>query len=266
VAHGFFFPGGRIEHPLMGEHWYRTDRMEGPFELLAPPSLQYVQLKGARVLAGVSYTVYLDADEPSPEGFEGPWDEWHRHENHAPRSKALRRGFGDTPPGPMVTRDQVAMVHAWTEIPNPDGPFAAVHRGLPYLRVGLDPSLADSETADLAAAWGVALLRPSTCVFLENQLARRVFLDDATRSTLRNACSHGRGSLSEALSGLNKTDAAGINRAASEAWRAFDLEVMGGLSAEQRRQLDRLGHVDRLDVPFGHLSDSEGKSAASRRP
>ena len=249
ASEGFFLPGGRVEHPLMGEHWYRRDRMEKPFELMAPPSLQYATVGERQVFLGVSYVVYVDENEPTPEGFSGSWDQWHRHANRATLSSARARAVDPDAAGPMDTRDQVAMLHAWTELPSPDGPFAPVHRGLPYLRAGLDPELAESGT--LAAAWGIALLDRATCRFLEDQLRRRIYLSDQDRAMLSGECVRAGQALASDLRTVEPGSAPAVNDLAERAWQTLDEAVLSALSQEQRTQLRRLGHVDRMEVPFG---------------
>jgi hypothetical protein len=130
----------------MGQHWIHAARADGPLDLTHPPILQYAVIAGRLRLVGVAYLQPLDSVfrlDRIPGAERG----WHVHgalsttaHSHAPH----------------------AMVHAWIWSENPDGLFGVFHRGLPYLRLGLDPSAARLGT-DPAAGYGLSLLIPETC-------------------------------------------------------------------------------------------------------
>lgn len=139
------FAGG--EAPLMGEHWYRKDRVKDSLDLTRPSTLQYAMIGGERRLVGVAYTVYQRPGDPLPEGFAGDADHWHVHDiptlarAMSARSPVLRwlvdRRIENDRIGAGDGRTQLVMVHAWIWLDNPDGLFALRHRALPYLETAL---------------------------------------------------------------------------------------------------------------------------------
>lgn len=135
---------GRVEGPLMGEHWYRRDLLDQPLDLRRPSTLQYAVIRGERVLVGVAYTVYQKPGDPLPEGFAGEEDHWHVHDlirlaRAATQERPLlrwlvNRRIEQDKVGREGGRTRLVMLHAWVWMENPDGVFANQHRVLPYLR------------------------------------------------------------------------------------------------------------------------------------
>jgi hypothetical protein len=243
VADGYKLFGG--EGPLMGEHWYRPDRVkDATLDLTRPSTLQYAVIDGKRELVGVAFTLYRRPGDPMPEGFAGASDHWHVHDvtriaqavtEDRPLvrwivDRRIRRGTLGAGDG----RTQLTMVHAWPWLDNPDGPFAQMHRALPYLRAGLAASYAES--GDVDAAWGVSLLTAGTCraeVQRVNQLAR---LSSDQRSRLGAACNSAESEVREVLTPGVTADA--LNGAASAAWRRYRQAQASILNAEQRGRLE----------------------------
>jgi hypothetical protein len=170
VADGFKLFGA--EGALMGEHWYHPDRVkDAVLDLTRPSTLQYATIDGKRVLVGVAYTLYRRPSDPMPDGFAGASDHWHVHDV----TRIAQAAVADRPVARWIVerrirsgkvgagdgRTHLTMVHAWPWLDNPDGPFAQMHRTLPYLRAGLPASYAESGDED--AAWGVSLLTAGTC-------------------------------------------------------------------------------------------------------
>lgn len=145
-------------NPFAGEHWIqerynRTDTLD----LSRPAYLMFYPRIGpdSLTLVGVGYTVALPADSAPPVGFTGDADRWHIHLpcKGIPGLRSVLaegvedcRSLGGTH-GPMG----IAMVHVWTGVPSPDGPFALFNTALPYLATGIEPPNA-AELADPARA------------------------------------------------------------------------------------------------------------------
>ena len=133
--------------PLMGEHWFRRDLVDKPFDISAPSTLQYLEVGDEYVLTGVAYTVYRAPDDPLPEGFAGDYDVWHVHDMvkismTATKGRPLLRWLTERRIASGRTqwekeRPELTMVHAWVWMDNPDGVFAQDHRLIPYVRLGL---------------------------------------------------------------------------------------------------------------------------------
>ncbi|HSU13981.1 hypothetical protein [Longimicrobium sp.] len=233
------------ESPLMGEHWYRPDLVGRPLDLQHPSTLQYVNIGGRKVLAGVAYTVYRRPGDPVPAGFAGSADAWHTHDiahlaDAATEDRPLlhgivRRRIRNGRVGPEG-RTLLTMVHAWVWLDNPDGMFAQEHRALPYLRAGLPSTWAAG--ADEAVAQGIALLAPGACageVRRTGQLART---DGAQNRMLASACEQSAARVRAALA--RRREAATVNAAAARAWTGYEAAHDRILRADQRARMQRI--------------------------
>jgi hypothetical protein len=257
---------GRDEGPLMGEHWYRKDAPEPapgtPVDLEHPGTLQYATIGGRRVLVGVAYSVRLRPGDPLPEGFAGAQDHWHQHDipkfvRAATEERPLLRWLAEG----WIRRDYtrkgddrslLTMVHAWVWLENPDGPFADVHRTLPYLRAGLPAAwTADSLGGDEAAARGVALVAGDGCAqTLDGELwvaqadrrqrrALRAECDQLAAGLRRMLPPQGSAADSALLAPAAHSPAAAraLNAAAADAWRALDAAKTRTLTPRQRARI-----------------------------
>ena len=113
--------------PLQGVHYVRPELIEnGSFDLDQPPVLMYAPVSGKPKLVGVAYAYEHARTKPLPEGFDGPSDDWHAHNE-----------FSRDP------SEHIVMVHVWlTE--SPGGPFARYNTWLPYMAASLKrPSAAE---------------------------------------------------------------------------------------------------------------------------
>jgi hypothetical protein len=116
--------------PLQGVHYVRPDLVrDSSFNLTKPPVLMYAPVAGKPKLVGVAYAYEHPRSRPVPEGFDGPNDDWHTHDE--------------------LSRDpseHIVMVHLWlTEAP--DGPFARYNPYLPYMAASLKRPTASQLTA-----------------------------------------------------------------------------------------------------------------------
>jgi hypothetical protein len=261
------FAGG--EAPLMGEHWYRKDRVKDSLALARPSTLQYATIGGERRLVGVAYTVYQRPDEPLPEGFAGDADHWHVHDIPmlaravSARSPVLRwlvnRRIEHDRIGAGDGRTQLVMVHAWIWLDNPDGMFALRHRALPYLKAGLPAEWAALPDATAEAARGLMLLDSRTCM-REIRIADRLTdLSLAQSHALREGCRMATESVdsareqvpaelpedAEAQEQIGRT----VNGAAAAAWRAWIDVRNATLTAEQLEHYRAI--VEHAEVPSG---------------
>ncbi|HET7460889.1 MAG TPA: hypothetical protein VFJ82_06565 [Longimicrobium sp.] len=232
------------EGPLMGEHWYRPDLVRKPLDLAHPSTLQYANIGGRKVLAGVAYTVYRRPGDPVPAGFAGAADAWHTHDVahladvatedrpllHGIVERRIRRGKVG-PDG----RTLLTMVHAWVWLDNPDGLFAQEHRALPYLRAGLPAAWATGAGVD--AAQGVALLPADACAAEVKRTARLARTDDRQERLLAAACLQ---QAAQVRAALARRDAASVNAAAARAWAAYEASRGRILTAGQLARMERI--------------------------
>jgi hypothetical protein len=119
--------------PLQGVHYVRPELVrDGSFDLTKPPVLMYAPVKGKATLVGVAYAYEHPRTQPVPEGFDGPSDDWHAHDE--------------------LSRDpaeHIVMVHLWlTDAPG--GPFARYNPYLPYMAAALERPSASELTAPTA--------------------------------------------------------------------------------------------------------------------
>ena len=232
------------EGPLMGEHWYRRDLVGRPLDLAHPSTLQYVNIGGRKVLAGVAYTVYRRPGEPVPAGFAGSADAWHTHDVahladvatedrpllHGLVQRRIRRGKVG-PDG----RTLLTMVHAWVWLPNPDGLFAQEHRALPYLRASLPAAWATGASVD--AAQGVALLATGACAAEVKRTARLAGTDDRQERLIAAACQQ---QAAQVRASLARRDGTAVNAAAARAWTAYEVSRDRILGADQLARMQRI--------------------------
>lgn len=119
--------------PHMGQHWVHPGRaVSRDFDATAPSMLTYLDINGVATLTGAAFTIPVAAGMPPPSfPYEGAW---HAHAGHL-----MDEAFGLVPHGVRDNdRPRLAMLHAWTEITNPDGVWAADNWALPFARRGLD--------------------------------------------------------------------------------------------------------------------------------
>ncbi len=106
--------------PLQGVHYVRPDLIrDGAFDLDQPSVLMYAPVKGEPKLVGVAYAFEHPRSQPLPEGFDGPHDDWHAHDELSPNPD-----------------DHIVMVHLWLT-DSPGGPFARYNTWLPYMAASL---------------------------------------------------------------------------------------------------------------------------------
>ena len=116
--------------PLQGVHYVKPDLIKDDrFDLVHPPVLMYAPVKGEPKLVGVAYAYVHPKSQPAPEGFDGPNDDWHSHDE-------LSRD----------PNEHIVMVHVWLT-DSPEGPFARYNPYLPYMAA----SLARPTAAELTA-------------------------------------------------------------------------------------------------------------------
>jgi hypothetical protein len=229
---------GRRQGPgnaLMGEHWFRKDRVGQPLDLMRPSTLVYATIDGERRLVGVAWTVYRRPGETLPEGFTGDADRWHVHhidQMAAARAEGRplleriverRRARGKL--GAGDGRTELTMLHAWTGLDNPAGMFANDNVALPYARLGLPVEWASAD--DPAAARGIGLLLPEAC---ESRTASSAACENAARRV--------RSALMEAKAGA--IDPEELNAVAAGAWRDYSAGVLASLTPEQLARLEAL--------------------------
>ena len=106
--------------PLQGVHYVRPDLVrDSTFNLTKPPVLMYAPVAGKPKLVGVAYAYEHPRSRAVPEGFDGPNDDWHTHDE-------LSRD----------PNEHIVMVHLWLT-DAPDGPFARYNPYLPYMAASL---------------------------------------------------------------------------------------------------------------------------------
>jgi hypothetical protein len=119
--------------PLQGVHYVKPDLIRnGSFELTKPSVLMYAPVGNKPTLVGVAYAYEHPRSRPVPEGFDGPSDDWHAHDE-------LSRD----------PNERIVMVHLWLT-DAPEGPFARYNPYLPYMAASLKRPSAAELTAKTA--------------------------------------------------------------------------------------------------------------------
>lgn len=133
------------DFPSMGEHWAHPGKvLAGHFDVADPAMLTYATIDGRPVLLGVVYAIPLEGGQPPPP-LPGGIMAWHEHNGTVDEESFLPEHSGDHSDGREGTR--LAILHAWTLLPNPAGHFAAENWALPFARLHLAPPAAISEAA-----------------------------------------------------------------------------------------------------------------------
>ena len=148
IADGFRPVG--VEFPAMGEHWVNLARvMADTLDPAMPPVLIYVMVNGKPQLGGVAFTDLLGRGESV--GRVPGARFWHEHNGSiTEESFPLQHHMGLSRAGAGDDL-RLAILHVWTNIPNPAGPFATDNWTLPARRLALRDDALDS-TASRAAA------------------------------------------------------------------------------------------------------------------
>jgi hypothetical protein len=142
-----------VDFPAMGEHWVNPGLLiRRGLDYDKPSILTYTLMDGQPTLTGVVFTVALDPGE-SPPPIAGAERPWHEH-NESIADESLVRPAGDAP---RNDKRRLAVLHLWTEAPNPAGPFATENWALPFARLGFavpDPLPPNAARALSLAAGG----------------------------------------------------------------------------------------------------------------
>jgi hypothetical protein len=221
------------DFPSMGEHWAHPGKViAGRFDVADPPMLTYASIDGKPVLLGVVYAVPLDPGQHPPP-LPGGLDAWHEHNGTVDEESFLPEHSGDHSGTHGGTR--LAILHVWTQLPNPGGDFAAENWSLPFARLKLEPPTSVREPA----ARSLSLLSGSAefyATLLESELpsARKT----EWRAALSTATQHARdivstGGRRDALS-QQQLDALG------KTWVTF----RGSLSKQSPELARRLGTAE----------------------
>ena len=119
------------DFPGMGEHWLNVQALlKGTVDPARPTLLIYADIRGQPTLLGAGFAVITHGDS-APADLPGWPDRWHEHSGLLDEESGART---DHAHDAITTHFWV--MHAWTVLENPLGPFAADNWALPYVRAG----------------------------------------------------------------------------------------------------------------------------------
>ena len=131
VADGYRRIGA--DFPGMGEHWlHPAALLAGGADASRPTLLMYADVGGRPTLLGVGFVVTTRGDSAAP-SVPGWPEAWHEHSGLLADESGARRAGVSSRGG--ATR--VWVLHVWTALPNPNGPYVPDNWALPFARVGL---------------------------------------------------------------------------------------------------------------------------------
>ena len=156
--------------PFQGWHW----RREQPGDTLPevgldrPSFIMFAPVNGVAKRIAVAYTAALLLDAPAPPGLGGDGTaKWHDHfwcdsvPNAPPGGFLVNDKAACEARGGTLEPRRTAMVHVWTDVPNPEGQYGNDNPALPFVAVGLTPpgahDLHDPARHRAARALGLAL-------------------------------------------------------------------------------------------------------------
>ena len=135
------------DFPGMGEHWLHPGALlSGAIDPRRPTILIYATIGNAPKLLGVGFVTTTRAGETARDVPGWP-HAWHEH------SGLLTDESGVSPGTNAPSGTHVWVLHAWTRLANPDGPYTPDNWSLPFLRAGLEPPR--SSDPDAARALGL---------------------------------------------------------------------------------------------------------------
>lgn len=217
--------------PFQGQHWLHRWRVFGGSpDPSAPSFVMYVPIQGAWRLAGLAYSRRLGPDSLVPTDLGGVRTPWHLHQPCVVipgEGEALADGEADCRArGGHPRPPQIAMVHAWTGVTNPEGPYAHDNVALPYWVTGLKlPQPSDLTTprrARRTRALGLALAETYGATM---PYARLIELR-STRPRLADSLAAHRGALRQLVPRLaaaeRSSDRARWNAVADQAIREWE--------------------------------------------
>ncbi len=133
------------DFPGMGEHWLHSSAlMAGHVDASRPTLLSYANLSGRATLIGVGFVMTTRGDSAAS-NVPGWPDHWHEHSGLLGDESGAAVG---TPHGGerKANATRVWVLHVWTALANPAGPYASDNWTLPFARVGVAaPTSVDSE-------------------------------------------------------------------------------------------------------------------------
>jgi hypothetical protein len=155
--------------PFQGWHWRRAQPGDTVPDvgIDRPSFVMFAPVNGVPKRVGVAYSSALLLDAPAPSGLAGdPAAKWHDHFwcDSVPN---VNGGFlvnareGCTDRGGKLAPRRTAMVHVWTDVPNPEGQYGNDNPALPFVAVGLAPpsehDVHDAARVRATRALGMAL-------------------------------------------------------------------------------------------------------------
>lgn len=133
------------DFPSMGEHWAHPAKVvAGKFDIADPGMLTYATIDGKPTLIGVVYAIPLQRGQHPPALPDGV-NAWHEHNGTVDEETFLPEHGGEHSRELPGTR--LAILHVWTGLHNPAGPFSAENWALPFARLGLVAPATISEAA-----------------------------------------------------------------------------------------------------------------------
>jgi len=133
--------------PFQGWHWRRVQQGDTlpDVGLDRPSFIMFAPVNGVPTRVGVAYSSLLLLDAPAPAGLGGDLAaKWHDHfwcdsVPNAPSGFLVNERQQCTNRGGQLAPRRTAMVHVWTDVPNPEGQYGNDNPALPFVAVGLKP-------------------------------------------------------------------------------------------------------------------------------
>jgi hypothetical protein len=250
--------------PFQGQHWLHRPRvLGGGTDLERPSFVMFIPVKEAWRPVGLAYSVRIGHDEPTPSELGGVETPWHLHQlcRAIPgEGVALADGVDDCRArGGSPAPRQLAMVHTWAGVPNPEGYYAHDNVALPYLATGLVPPTA----LDLASPHGARRVRALGLALGETYGARMPYARRVERTSsyalLTDSLEAGRAKLRGLVPLLREAEKSGdagrrrelAERAVAEWELLRRLYERAAPTPEVRAQLERQ-HQRALGEGHGH--------------
>jgi hypothetical protein len=221
-------------NPFQGQHWYKAAHADTLLDVpLATPSfVMFAPVNGKLQRIAVAYSTQLRIDAEPPTELSGDSSAmWHVHvlcHLTSPGGRTIVDQVPDTTVcrarGGIPNSHKTAMIHVWTDVPDPVGIYGPDNPALPFIVLGLTPPEM-SELHDVARSRAVRALALALGETYGARLENAYLIEQANQNIgLADSLRAHRAAIGALLAGLRRAD------------RAHDRDTYGQVAARIRAE------------------------------
>jgi len=221
-------------NPFQGQHWFKAAHADTLADVLlgAPSFVMFAPVNGKLQRIAVAYSEQLRIEAEPPTGLGGDSSAmWHVHvlcHFTSPGGRTIVDQVPDTTMcrarGGIPNPRKTAMIHVWTDVPNPVGIYGADNPALPFVVLGLTPPEM-SELHDVARSRAIRALALALGETYGARLENAYLIEHANQNVgLADSLRAHRAAIAALLAGLRRAD------------RAHDRDAYGHVAARIRAE------------------------------